>query len=663
MPLTGAPVASRTRPETRAVSARVSLKSRPSSSWLSSSRTRSAESGSVAAPGWDPQLVVSLVVGHRARVGVARARGDGDEGETDRLSGVSAGHAALNGGERAGRGFRVARGRDLSDAAGSDAAVRDRAEEEPDHNPTRYGQPASHHAIGAYQPTPALQQLRHHEWSTVSDGLLDSSHIMTKSGGEIFSSRWAVILAGLGMAVGTGNLWRFPRIVAQNGGAAFLIPWLIFLVIWSLPIMIAEFGIGRAARRGPIGAITTLVGPRHAWMGGFIAVTTIMIMFYYAVVTGWALKYVLAAVTGQLDGVDGGTYWTTYSTSIWQPLLFHVVAVVAGTAIVARGVTSGIERANRILIPLLFVLLLVAVTRAVTLPGAGRGLSFLFRPDLSALASYRTWLEALTQSAWSTGAGWGLILAYGVYVRREEDVVVNAAAIGVGNNVASLLAGMAVLPTAFALLSVSEALDVMASGNIGLTFIWIPQLFAEVPGGAIVLPVFFVALSCAALSSLIAMIELATRVLIDGGMTRSAAVRFVTVAAVVCGIPSAVSLAVFENQDWVWGLALMISGLFVAVTVIRYGPARFRRELIELEPSHVRLGRLYDWVITYLVPTQFAVMFGWWMYQAVTVYDPEAWWHPIRMYSVGTCVLQWGVVLIVLRLFNDKIAAGSTRPA
>ena len=131
--------------------------------------------------------------------------------------------------------------------------------------------------------------------------------------------------------------------------------------------------------------------------------------------------------------------------------------------------------------------------------------------------------------------------------------------------------------------------------------------------------------------------------------------------------PSQVALGgrkvAIQRPDWVWGLGLMISGLFVAVAVIRYGPARFRQELIELEPSHVRLGRLYDWTITYLIPVQFAVMFGWWMYQAVVVYDPEAWWNPIRMYSVGTCVLQWGVVLVVLRLLNDRIAAASTRPA
>ena len=154
----------------------------------------------------------------------------------------------------------------------------------------------------------------------------------------------------------------------------------------------------------------------------------------------------------------------------------------------------------------------MAVARAVTLPGARRGLGFLFNPDLTLLWSYRTWLEALTQSAWSTGAGWGLILTYAIYMRPDEDVVVNATAIGLGNNTASVLAGMAVVPTAFAILSESDALDAMAAGNTGLMFIWIPQLFARIPAGGVFLSLFFLALFCAALSSLIAMIELATRI-------------------------------------------------------------------------------------------------------------------------------------------------------
>ena len=478
---------------------------------------------------------------------------------------------------------------------------------------------------------------------------------------ETFSSRGAIIVAGLGMAVGTGNLWRFPRIAAQNGGAVFLIPWMLFLVAWSLPLLIAEFGLGRGARRGPIGTFVSLVGEKYAWMGGFVAVTTIMIMFYYSVVTGWTLKYFVASVTAGAPR-DPEAYWAAYSTSVWQPIMFHVLAVLAGITIVARGVVSGIERANKLLIPALFVLLLVAVVRSVTLEGADQGLAFLFRPDLSALLNYRTWLEALTQSAWSTGAGWGLILTYAVYVKRDEDVVVSSAAIGLGNNTASLLAGMAILPTAFAILSTSDALEAMAAGNTGLTFIWIPQLFAQVPAGAFILPVFFLALFCAALSSLIAMIELASRVLIDAGFSRRVAVRMVGLATVVCGIPSAISPAVFENQDWVWGLALMISGLFISVGVTRYGPERFRTELINIGDGTIKVGPFFGWVLQYLIPVQFAVMFGWWMYQAVAVYDPDNWWNPIRMYSLGTCLLQWGLALVLLWLFNRRLATTSLAP-
>ena len=476
---------------------------------------------------------------------------------------------------------------------------------------------------------------------------------------ERFSSRWAIVLAGLGMAVGTGNLWRFPRVAAQNGGAAFLIPWLIFLLTWSLPLLIAEFGLGRGARRGPVGAFTALVGRTSAWMGGFVVVTAVMIMFYYSVVTGWALKY--AFLTG-LSGIpiDPESYWNLYSVSIWQPVMFHVLAVSIGVLIVGRGVVSGIERANRVLIPLLFGLLVLAVTRAISLEGAGLGLSFLFKPDLSALLNYRTWLEALTQSAWSTGAGWGLILSYAVYVKRQEDVVTSSVAIGIGNNTASLLAAMAILPTVFAILPQGPAEEVLAAGNVGMTFVWIPQLFGQVSGGQWLLPCFFLALFFAALSSLIAMIELASRVFMDFGFSRRKAVVIVGAATCVCGIPSAVSPAVFENQDWVWGLALMISGLFISAAVNRYGAARFRAEFLK---GSLDIGPSFDWVIRYFIPLQFVVMFGWWMYQAVVVYDPEAWWNPIRTYSLGTCLAQWGLVLLILIIFNSKLAAASVSAA
>ncbi|MCL4846812.1 MAG: sodium-dependent transporter [Acidobacteria bacterium] len=478
---------------------------------------------------------------------------------------------------------------------------------------------------------------------------------------ESFTSRWGLILAGLGMAVGTGNMWRFPRIVAQNGGAAFLIPWVIFLFVWSIPLLVTEFAMGRHSRRGVVGAFTTLIGPRFAWMGGFVAVTCVMILFYYSVVTGWTLRYFFAALTGELHGVSPGEFWGAFTGSGWQPVLFHVAAVLVGAWIIRQGVVKGIERANKILIPSLFLLLIVAAVRSITLPGSERGLEFLFNPDLTPLASYRTWLEALTQSAWSTGAGWGLIMTYGIYMRQRDDTVLNATTIGFGDNSASLLAGMAVVPVAFSLLPSNEAMAAMAAGNEGLMFVWIPQLFARIPGGGAFLVLFFLALFFAALSSLIAMIELATRILMDGGMARHRAVSLVTGAVIVCGLPSAMSLQVFNNQDWVWGLALMLSGVFIAFAARRFGTRAFAEQLVNTAPGGLRAGRFWEWTIKYLVPVEFALMFGWWIYQAVFVFDPSGWWNPLHVYSVGTCFLQWGIVLLLLTSFNRKLAAASTR--
>ena len=258
-----------------------------------------------------------------------------------------------------------------------------------------------------------------------------------------------------------------PGIAAQNGGAAFLIPWVIFLFIWSLPLLVAEFGLGRGAPVAGGGRVRD-AGGREIRLDGRLHYAderhdSVLLLGRHRM----TLKYFLATLTTQLQGVDSGTYWETYSASIWQPILFHILAVSMGGFIIGRGIARGIERANRVLIPTLFVLLLVAAVRAMTLPGAERGLEFLFNPDLSTLKNYRTWLEALTQSAWSTGAGWGLILTYAIYMKHDEDVVLNATTIGFGNNSASLLAGMAVLPTVFAILPTNDALAAMESGNTG----------------------------------------------------------------------------------------------------------------------------------------------------------------------------------------------------
>ncbi|MFQ5743468.1 MAG: sodium-dependent transporter [Acidobacteriota bacterium] len=481
---------------------------------------------------------------------------------------------------------------------------------------------------------------------------------------ETFTSRWGLLVAALGMAVGTGNIWRFPRVAAQNGGGAFLVPWLLFLFLWAIPLLMVESAMGRHAGYGVVGAFGKLIGRRFTWMGCFVGFCTLAIMFYYSVVAGWCVKYLVGALAGGLSGIDGNVYWEGLQSSIWEPVLFHFVAMSLGGYIVYRGVVAGIERASKVLIPALFVLLAAAALRAVTLPGATAGLDYLFNPRWSDLLHYRIWLEALTQSAWSTGAGWGLLLTYAVYMRTQDDIVMNSVTIGLGNNAASLMAAMVVIPTVFALLPAEEATEVLGTGGpagTGLSFIWIPQLFNRIPGGQLFMVFFFLALVVAALSSLISMIELGTRIFMDAGLSRHRALLFVAAGGFVLGVPSAVNLSFFNNQDAVWGIGLMVSGFLFALAVRRFGPSKFREELIDNADNDIPAGRWFDFAIKYLIPLEFALMIVWWLWQAAT--SGEAWWNPFGVFTLGTCLFQWGVVLLLFYLANHAIAERTLGPS
>lgn len=479
---------------------------------------------------------------------------------------------------------------------------------------------------------------------------------------ETFTSRWGLIVTTIGMAVGTGNIWRFPRIFASNEGGTFLIPWIIFLFAWSIPILIVEMAMGKKARLGLVGAFGKLVGRRFAWLGGFVAVVTLFIMFYYSVVTGWCLRYLVIAITGRLDQLGdpqaASQAFEGFATS-GLAIPFHLGAIIFGAWLIYRGVVAGIERANRILIPGLALLLVVAAVRAVTLPGAERGLEFMFSIDLSLLGNYKIWLEGLTQSAWSTGAGWGLLLTYAVYARQKEDTVFNCVLVGLGNNSMSLLAALAVLPTVFASFATfEEAFEVATySGPVstGLSFVWIPILLSKLPLGNLLTIGFFLALSAAALSSLIAMLELCTRIGIDFGLTRKKAIVVVAIVGMLGGVPSAFSLNFFANQDWAWGLGLMVSGGLFAFAALRYGLTRLRSELVNLPGNELNLGSWFNWVLGILVPVEVVVLLGWWIVQSFGF--AEQWWNPFSTYSLGTCLAQWGLAAIVLIALNRWLAA------
>ena len=475
---------------------------------------------------------------------------------------------------------------------------------------------------------------------------------------EMFTSRWGFIFAGLGMAVGTGNIWRFPRIVSQNGGGAFIIAWLLFLFLWSIPLLIVEISIGKKTRLGVIGSFGKIMGRKFAWMGTFVAFVTTAIMFYYSVVTGWCLKYFIATTFQGLIKRESLQFWHGFTAS-WEPVLFHFMAISIGALIIYRGVVKGIERANKILIPSLFFILIIACFRAITLPSASQGLNFLFSPNFSKLADYRVWLNALSQSAWSTGAGWGLILTYAVYSHKKENPILTATTLGFGNNLASILAASAVIPTVFSYFatqdfSLEKVLEVMKTDNQGLTFIWIPNLFSKIPGGTFFLALFFLALSFAAFSSLISMLELDTRILMDAGLCRKKSIAVIAICGFLLGLPSALSMGFFSNQDWVWSLGLLVSGFFLTVSVIKFGTKKFLREVILPSKNHSLLAKFFNILIMFFIPLQFLAMITWFFWTSYTE-NPHNWFKIFTSFSVGTVLFQWIIALGVFILLNKTI--------
>ncbi len=478
---------------------------------------------------------------------------------------------------------------------------------------------------------------------------------------EQWGSRWGLIFAAMGAAIGTGNIWRFPREVAVNGGGAFMIPWILFLFSWSIPLLIAEFTIGKHTRFGTIGAFKIFAGKKYAWMGAWMMLVNIVIMFYYAVVMGWVFKYFTVAMSGQLrEGMNTEAMWNSFITSPGQVVFFQVTAIAISTFVVYKGIAKGIEKTNKILIPGMFILLIIAALWAISLPGAINGLKYMFIVRGDYIGRADTWVSALSQSAFSTSAGFGMGITYAVYMRRKEDTTLNAVIAGLGNNAASLIAGIAVICTVFALSATNvDAIGVMASGSEGLAFIHLTRLFTLMPGGLVIAGVFFMAMAFAAITSMISGMEITVRNFMDHGWSRNKSLKVTSTGIFVLGLPSALIVlnggvpAFFKNQDHVWSMGLIVSGLFVFFAVFKYrgwfGVNRFREALVNTEWNDLYIGRWWAYIM-YLIPIQFMFLMLWFFSQSLAT---ENWWNPLEPEGFATIILQWGLAIIILLLLND----------
>lgn len=325
-----------------------------------------------------------------------------------------------------------------------------------------------------------------------------------------FGTRMGVILATAGSAVGLGNIWRFPYMTGQNGGAAFIIIYVACVLLLGIPGMLAEFVVGRHSAANAARAYKNLSRGRPWQLVGYMGVITSMIILgFYAVVAGWCLQYLFASLFGQLSG-DAAyvkNYFATFSSDPVKPVVWTVVFILMTHAVVVHGIRSGIERASRLLMPTLFVLLIIIVVASCLLPGSGRGVEFLFKPDFSKL-DHNVLLEAMGQAFFSLSLGTACLCTYASYFSRQTNLLKSSMQIALLDTVIAILAGLMIFPAAF-------SVGVNPDSGPSLIFITLPnvfqQAFAGMPTvGYFVAILFYSLLVLAALTSTISMHEIGT---------------------------------------------------------------------------------------------------------------------------------------------------------
>lgn len=356
-----------------------------------------------------------------------------------------------------------------------------------------------------------------------------------------WSSRTGFVLAAAGSAIGLGNIWRFPYVAGENGGGAFVFLYIAFVVIIGVPYMFAELGLGRATQRNPVGAIDS-VRRGSAWrLAGLLGVITgVGILSFYGVIAGWTFGYIFKMAVGKTAG------FADFIASPGLVMFLFGVFMLMTTLIVHGGVQGGIEKWSKVLMPVLFVLLLGLIVYANSLEGASKGLAFYLKPDFSKITA-KTTLAALGQAFFSLSLGMGLMITYGSYVSKSENLVVAGLSVAFFDTLIAIFAGLIIFP---ALFSMGHAPD----AGPALVFGVLPELFGQMPGGLAVGAFFFVLLSVAALTSTISLLEVPVAFLVDEKkVNRKKIVWIVAAFTFLVGIPSALSQGAsefFSNFGW-----------------------------------------------------------------------------------------------------------------
>ena len=447
---------------------------------------------------------------------------------------------------------------------------------------------------------------------------------MTKKDRGNFGSKLGVILASAGSAVGLGNIWRFPYETGNHGGAAFILIYLGCILLLGLPIMIAEFLIGRHSQANTARAYQILApGTQWRWVGRMGVLAGFLILGYYSVVAGWTLEYIFEAVSNSFAGKTPAEFissFQSFSSNPWRPALWLTLFLLATHFIIVKGVEKGIEKSSKIMMPTLFIIILVLVGCSVTLPGASRGIEFLLKPDFSKVDG-NVFLGAMGQAFFSLSLGMGCLCTYASYFSKDTNLTRTAFSVGIIDTFVAVLAGFIIFPAAF-------SVGIQPDAGPSLIFITLPNVFQQAFSGIPVLAyifsvIFYVLLALAALTSTISLHEVVTAYLHEEfNFTRGKAARLVTAGCILLGVLCSLSLGVtkdftifglgmFDLFDFVTAkLMLPLGGLLISIFTGWYLDKKLVwSEITNNGTLKVPIYKLIIFILKYVAPIAISVIF------------------------------------------------------
>jgi len=423
---------------------------------------------------------------------------------------------------------------------------------------------------------------------------------------EHFSSRLAVVLAMAGSAIGLGNIWRFPYLTGQNGGAAFILLYIVFCAFLAVPVFLAECIIGRRSGRNAFGAMNALApGSNYRWAGLLTVITPLLLLSYYSVVGGWSVDYFFQACALRFTHDSTGVFGALLASK-WEPVLAHTIFMVATAAVILLGVNKGIERFTKATMPMLFVLIIVIAGFGLTLPGAGKGVEYLVKPDFSKITPDVV-KSAMGQAFFSLSLGVGTILTYASYVSKKENLMVSAGGTAIFDLLFAVLAGFAIMPAVF-------AAGFQPGEGPGLIFETLPYIFSEMSpwAGGVVSILFFLSVLVAALTSSISLLEVGVAYMVEEmNVSRKAAtIRLASIVWAI-GVFCAIYGGVFDFldhlcSDWLMPVGGILFSLFVGWKMSK---ADVRDEFTNGGTRNVRLFNLVYFLIRFIAPAGILAIF------------------------------------------------------